>query len=739
MSSPPPPPYTLEAEGGSAFPSQPYTWEAEGGSAFPSQPYTWEAEGGSAFPSQPPPLPPRNTSTAKTHTHPSLAAMSSHDPRSSSQQSLGPHIDDDRAGRRRLLLVYIHGFMGDETSFRNFPAHIHNLVSITLAESHVVHSKLYPKYRSKYALEVARDDFSQWLSPHEDRWTDVILLAHSMGGLVAADVALLCRHRIIGVINFDVPFLGMHPGIIKAGLGSIFKPWPEPQDQTAEEPDPAGQRHTLFNPSPNDPNYNPPFPNDVHLPVRKGWENTLHWLNKHSNGIVQASKSLVRSHFEFGSAMADYRTLKVRYTKIRALEEEDERQRASSLQEIHCPPRIRFVNYYTTSTGRPKKPKSPKPSSPSPSPPASRASPAPQVPEDGAIALASSTSQLQIDSHGSETSAASPRSSTDSPPDEDVLDVIPPTPMEYDSSEPSLPIMSTEGASGPVLPDIPPIPQEPPFVDLAQFTDRSQRKAAEKEHHHALKEYQRAVKARNKIINDRDKIHEKWEKQQKKDQQLKEKQAQQNQQNETRQTGKELQKEDTQTREELQKEDKQARKELKNAERTKGKDRVESKEHTELSPEDSGAVQLGGDSSRSRSNNGPYGNYDFSQSTIMNQAEPDEQASYTTASDAPSSYNESTYSLTTADSNATNPGPEAPQKVRKLKKFCMLPPEDSKGNKDPTWIRVFMEGIDEVTAHTSLFFVNDTYERLVGEVGARIEDWVFEADSLRLVREMEGL
>lgn len=573
------------------------------------------------------------------------------------------------------------------------------------------------------------------LSPHEDPWTDVILLAHSMGGLVAADVALLCRHRIIGVINFDVPFLGMHPGIIKAGLGSIFKSSPEPHDQTPEEPDPAGKKpgrfNTLFNPRPNDPNYNPPFPNDVHLPVRKGWENTLHWLNKHSNGIVQASKTLVRSHFEFGSAMADYRTLKARYVKIRALEEEDERQRASAVQEVHRPPRIRFVNYYTTSTGRPKKPKSPKPSSPSPSTPLSIASPAPQAPQDSTSALASPTSQLRIDSDGSEASTVSPRTSTESLTEQDILDVVPPTPIEEEeaSPEPSIQDAPTEAASGPELPDIPPIPSEPPFVDLAQFTDRSQRKAAEKEYDQALKKYHRAVKSRNKVINDRDKIQERWEKQKRKDQQLKEKQAQQDQHNETRQTGKELQQEHKQTQ-----------KDLDTASRAEGKDKVESKTHTQLNREDVGAVQLGGASaSRSTSTNSPYGNYDFSRSAIMNQADPDEHASYMTASNPSSSYTESTYSLTTADSNVTSPGPEAPQKTKKLKKFCMLPPEDSKGNKDPTWIRVFMEGIDEVTAHTSLFFVNDTYERLVGEVGARIEDWVSEADSLRLVREMEGL
>jgi hypothetical protein len=88
--------------------------------------------------------------------------MASHDPRTSSTQSLVPDPASENTGRRKLLLVYLHGFMGDETSFRSFPAHLHNLVSITLAESHIVHTKIYPKYRSRNALEVARDDFSKW-------------------------------------------------------------------------------------------------------------------------------------------------------------------------------------------------------------------------------------------------------------------------------------------------------------------------------------------------------------------------------------------------------------------------------------------------------------------------------------------------------------------------------------------------------------------------------------------------
>lgn len=83
------------------------------------------------------------------------------DPRSSSTQSLLPeHLHRD--GRRTLLLVYIHGFIGNDTSFQKFPAHVHNLLTIALAETHVVHSKIYPRYKSRGAVQFARDDFSHW-------------------------------------------------------------------------------------------------------------------------------------------------------------------------------------------------------------------------------------------------------------------------------------------------------------------------------------------------------------------------------------------------------------------------------------------------------------------------------------------------------------------------------------------------------------------------------------------------
>lgn len=117
-------------------------------------------------------------------------AMHAGDPRTSSTQSLVPSMHADEA-RRVLLIVYIHGFMGNNTSFRSFPAHVHSYLKEALADSHVIHSKVYPRYKTYKAIEVARDNFSKWLEPHESARTDTVLVGHSMGGLLAADVALM--------------------------------------------------------------------------------------------------------------------------------------------------------------------------------------------------------------------------------------------------------------------------------------------------------------------------------------------------------------------------------------------------------------------------------------------------------------------------------------------------------------------------------------------------------------------
>lgn len=71
------------------------------------------------------------------------------------------------------------------------------------------------------------------MSPFECPTTDIVLLSHSMGGILAAEVVLLrdaaaarSRHRILGILSFDTPFLGIHPGVITAGIGSLFRASP---------------------------------------------------------------------------------------------------------------------------------------------------------------------------------------------------------------------------------------------------------------------------------------------------------------------------------------------------------------------------------------------------------------------------------------------------------------------------------------------------------------------------------
>jgi len=568
----------------------------------------------------------------------------------------------------------------------------------------------------------------------------VILLGHSMGGLLAADIALAFRHRIVGVINFDVPFLGMHPGIIKAGLGSLFSKPPAPVDEILEEqPGKKPSRiGTLFNPKPSDPNFNPSFENDVRLPVRNGWVNTMHWLNKHyDKGLRQATKGLVKSHFEFGSSMADYKELKDRYARIRVLEEEDEGKRKSANPGVQHPPRVRFINYYTASTGRPKKPKS---KSPSPSRPSS---PSRDESRDSHIDAIASASMVHpgLASLRTPSDVNSPRISVEEHRGSEVVPVSPQEPLSATSPIDGFSVRSntTSTLDGPpILPEIPPIPQEPPFVDLMQYTDRKERKAAEKEHDQALKEYQKLVKARNKAINERDKLEEKWEKQQAKSETQHEKQERKRIEEEKKRMEQEEKRlrgeKEPVSHQKLEHEDESTSDSHPSKDMDAGYE-VHADEGPEIQAleEDVGTIDLGEETHHQHESSRPYSNYDFSRSTIMNTTSPDDQASMT----------ESSYTLATTDSNMSHPptsgadGEPAKQKKKKLGKFCMLPPKDDNGNKDPTWVRVFMKDMDEVTAHTSLFFVNETYERLVGDVGDRIEDWIREADTMRVIREMQ--
>lgn len=664
--------------------------------------------------------------------------------------------------------------MGNETSFQSFPAHIHNNVTVRLAESHVVHTKIYPKYKSRKHVEYARDGFSEWLRPHESPDTDVILLGHSMGGILAAEVALLERHRILGTINFDTPFLGMHPGVIASGLGSLFRPAPEslaakPAITKAEAQSiakaatdgeaPSASSSSYFGPiagysaslmpvesnststlpmpssssfdQPNkDPNYDPPFINDIRLPQRSGWANALHFVTKHSDGLTKATQSYVKSHLEFGGAMADYNGLKNRYQKVRDREG----------VKMNPQKRIRFVNYYTASTGRPNKPK---PSPVSGTRTNQISGEALNVAEgrqsiesevSDAHSLSSSTRKPVNKSHDTVDPVAESEGTNDeflsagelASDDEDAvsdvdrpLNHIDPTPLidseHEDPVDPDEETTAPDIAQSPTplgltpstttdlpqpnqkvpnLPPLPPEPTEPQPFDPSPYTDKDVRKLAEKDHARLIKTYKQAVKEHEKALSDRRKFLEKHEK------------------NIARERGKQVKAEE---KEKMKMEKRGMEKgERERAKVATGEERRLEKERERMRKEE---LRMKGEEDKLKSPKtlaatmGTHatdieGAGDLEQE--QEQQEQQEQQQQSQSQSRPSK------------------NPEKTEKPKRDKKFCMLP-STLNGRVDPCWVRVFMPGVDEVGAHCGLFFVDgERYARFVDDVADRIEVWVVE-------------
>ncbi|KAI0023591.1 hypothetical protein F4780DRAFT_56999 [Xylariomycetidae sp. FL0641] len=658
------------------------------------------------------------------------------DPRSSSSQSLLPEYEGRE--RRKLLIVYVHGFMGNETSFQSFPAHVHRYLKLALSDTHVIHTKIYPRYKTYKAIEVARDNFSRWLAPHESPTTDVVLVGHSMGGLLAADVVLMpsdntyshryFRHRILGTVNLDAPLLGLHPGIIVSGISSLFRKneapklpgEPSSSDPSASPGVPAAQPAVTF-----DPNFNPNFVNDIRLQDRGWWRNMAHFAKKHSSeGLVDAATKHIMSHLEFGSCLMDLGRLKNRYENVRKLEDIDDLQNRGL---PHAPSQVRFVQYYTVCYGYPKKPKqkdgeehgakSISQSSRSASPSTSRMSVEEQSDALGythsldATPTGSAThtihlDQPDVDDENSEMQVLDPTpmyEEYEEAQDHDAADhtaaedvAVHPTPSEPAQAM-SAPDTKSTGSEAPAddppaydagtaevtesvsrldldLPSIPDLPPKPDPPDLEKFTDKDARKLAEKEGKRAQKAYDQAVKDREKAVKERQKIIDKRKKK---------------------------------VAQEAEKREKEAAKRAKEAEkkRQKGEAAAAATATAEDHPTPLATPEEG----------------------VADMATPDPGPPFSAPSEA---------HLPASPAAAPRPAagkPKAAKKPRKERKFCTLPKQP-----DPAWVKIFMRDMDEVGAHTGLFFAGDHYERLVGDVGDTVARWVMEDLNKRAVLELEG-
>ncbi|KAI5795365.1 hypothetical protein DFH27DRAFT_564521 [Peziza echinospora] len=286
--------------------------------------------------------------------------------------------------KRKLLLVYIHGFLGNTTSFNQLPTHLHNLLTYFLSIScpqYTVHTKVYPRFKTRHAIGDAAEMFSQWLADHEGDDTDIVLLGHSMGGILAGEVVLLppmhaygdsgserrYRHKIMGLVGFDVPFLGMHPGIITSGISSLFRPGDK--RKTSAPPPPASpvtgkmssakvENHDegpsaedlfqLQNPQHFNTGLNRPIRGSGPIVNSEGGGalgGVWNFVNKHRGNVPGATMQYVLSHMEFAACLADPMGLNSRYKRLKSLE------LANAATGNY---RVRFINYYTVCYGREK-------------------------------------------------------------------------------------------------------------------------------------------------------------------------------------------------------------------------------------------------------------------------------------------------------------------------------------------------------------------------------------------------
>lgn len=653
------------------------------------------------------------------------------DPRASSSQSLRSDVSA-HDHRRTLLLIYIHGFYGNKQSFRSFPHHVHAYLRSALADSHVIHSKIYPRYKTYRAIELARDNFSEWLIPHESPATDVILVGHSMGGILAAEIVLMpnthpyrssqpFKHRVLGTISLDSPFLGLHPGIVVAGISSLFQSAPEApgQSQDGSGPGEGSSDAPLMRPpnrqQTNDPYYDPPFWNDNPFKEAPFVKRIMNFTKKHrSEGIFNAAANHIVSHLEYGGCLADYPGLHKRYDRIRALEDVDDLEALASPESQGRPGntpgscRVRFVNYYTLSSGRPPKPKPDANLQAAGSQPSLAPTPSlqtlsitdstlsreqsyqtldsPLVREGSAVSISIedySHSKEAVDSKATSTEAkenekiehkdvtpetqnrdsiASIATQSDDLSRLSMQD-IDPIPMS-DSEEPFTPNLNLNLTEG--LPPIPDSPTRPPDPDLDQYTDKDARKQVEREHRRQVKNYEKAVKDRNRAIREREKLIEKRRK------------KAQNQLETDK--GKELDMESDRS----------------------SISSIKSDELTETQQQQLTALH---------------------QQALSTQQERGDSLSLAETASTTSFQPPSLSQVTSATDSQLDGQEAARAKPKKKKKFCTLPSKVN-GAKDPTWVDVYMDGMDEVGAHCGLFFSGPHYDKLVGDVASRVIGWV---------------
>ncbi|KAJ3285354.1 hypothetical protein HDU79_007382 [Rhizoclosmatium sp. JEL0117] len=131
-----------------------------------------------------------------------------------------------------VTLVFVHGYQGSSESFHAFPGNLQHRLITQRSMAAKVYSYEY-ETRGDNAQRVA--EFVAWLTDiKQGLQGNVILLGHSMGGLLCVDTVRSLelekgtreplKFTVTQVLAFDSPFLGVHPkAMVLTGASKLNK------------------------------------------------------------------------------------------------------------------------------------------------------------------------------------------------------------------------------------------------------------------------------------------------------------------------------------------------------------------------------------------------------------------------------------------------------------------------------------------------------------------------------------
>ncbi|KAI8822946.1 uncharacterized protein EV422DRAFT_618666 [Fimicolochytrium jonesii] len=98
-------------------------------------------------------------------------------------RTYAPHLS-----RPKVMLLFVHGFLGSEHSFENFPL---DLTQSVRTKHHVwdMEARIFPRFDTKGDPTRAVNQLCNWLllNATQPEYSGVVILAHSMGGLMVVD------------------------------------------------------------------------------------------------------------------------------------------------------------------------------------------------------------------------------------------------------------------------------------------------------------------------------------------------------------------------------------------------------------------------------------------------------------------------------------------------------------------------------------------------------------------------